>query len=344
MFISSKHNSFIHCCEGDFIELEDNSIFEVKGFLHPPDKLIVYPRYIPDLKGDRIRKGLKYRKVYPLKERHKILKQRYSDLLIHDPVFGMIIPEISIQRISKFHKPEKFLNELLNKENISAIEKSSIELVKLLSSNSHISLENFGISGSIMVETQIDPSDIDIIVYGKSEGRIVRQVVLNLLKRNKELSSFNIKEIRNLYRTRIKNNLVPFELYENHERRKSIQGKFNGKEFFIRYVPKISEITEKYGDCKYESLGSIRVEADIIESSESYFTPSKYLLDRIKFLAGKRVENLIEVVSLRGRFCEQALQNERVIISGKLEKVSSSSNEYFRVYLGSQDSDYMFSI
>jgi predicted nucleotidyltransferase len=39
--------------EGDFLRLNDNSIFEVKGLVHPAGKLIAYPRYIPDEYGAR---------------------------------------------------------------------------------------------------------------------------------------------------------------------------------------------------------------------------------------------------------------------------------------------------
>ena len=43
--------------EGDFVETIDSLIFDVKGFLHPPDRTIVYLRYVADPSGERQRQG-----------------------------------------------------------------------------------------------------------------------------------------------------------------------------------------------------------------------------------------------------------------------------------------------
>ena len=49
--------------EGFMVELPSGVIFEVKGLLHPPGKVLAYPRYLPDPAGDRVREGRRYRKV-----------------------------------------------------------------------------------------------------------------------------------------------------------------------------------------------------------------------------------------------------------------------------------------
>ncbi len=52
--------------EGDLIRTGDNVIFDVKGLVHPPDKVIAFPRYIPSPDGTRGSPGEMYRKVYNL--------------------------------------------------------------------------------------------------------------------------------------------------------------------------------------------------------------------------------------------------------------------------------------
>ncbi|MFW9845496.1 MAG: hypothetical protein ACFFD6_02010, partial [Candidatus Thorarchaeota archaeon] len=56
--------------EGHFIITDDDLIFEVKGVIHPSDRVIAYLRYIKDDSGDRrSRDGTRFRKVYDLVRR-----------------------------------------------------------------------------------------------------------------------------------------------------------------------------------------------------------------------------------------------------------------------------------
>ena len=62
--------------EGDYLETKnDNLIFDVKGLLHPKDRKICYIRFYPDPSGDRVREGIKYKKIYDLDERAQYLRQ-----------------------------------------------------------------------------------------------------------------------------------------------------------------------------------------------------------------------------------------------------------------------------
>jgi predicted nucleotidyltransferase len=51
--------------EGELIETGDKVIFDVKGLVHPPNKVIAFPRYIPTAEGTRKGIGTLYGKVYP---------------------------------------------------------------------------------------------------------------------------------------------------------------------------------------------------------------------------------------------------------------------------------------
>jgi predicted nucleotidyltransferase len=343
LFLDANSELFEDGREGDFIELYDNAIFEVKGFIHAPGMLTCYPRYIPDEKGDRSKGSRCYIKVYPLKDRYRILKSKYPDILIDDPVFGMVVPEVPIKQISVLHKPNKYLEKMNSKKKLGKIEQIAIEFVNVISKYSGVDISNLGISGSIMVGLQNQKSDIDLIVYGKSESLLVQECMRNLFLKKETPRLLENGEMWNLYKTRFPDENIPYNIFKEHENRKTIQGKYQNREFFIRYLPKISEISEEYGDYSYKSYGNIEVKATITESSESHLTPCKYQIEVIEFINGKEVKNLDEVTSLRGRFCEQAYVNERVRISGKLEKVSSSIHESYRILLGSQDSDYMIS-
>jgi len=45
--------------EGDLIENLDECIFDVKGLIHPPNRVIAFIRYVPDANGNRERDGFR---------------------------------------------------------------------------------------------------------------------------------------------------------------------------------------------------------------------------------------------------------------------------------------------
>ena len=80
--------------EGDLIKTGDNVIFDVKGLVHPPDKVIAFPRYIPSTRRHPWTPGNLYGKVYNLAERFKYLQQKTPQLIVADPVFGETLCEV----------------------------------------------------------------------------------------------------------------------------------------------------------------------------------------------------------------------------------------------------------
>ena len=330
--------------EGDFLELKDFSIFEVKGLIHPPKKLISYPRYIVDNKGDRLKGHRKYRKIYPLQERQELLIKKYPHLLVNDPVLNIRAPEISQTEIIAHYKPDEILEKIRKKKQSDNEILKAIELTYLLEIHSGISSSAIGISGSIMIGLHTNSSDIDLIIYGQNESCKMRDSLRILLKEKKQVRSLNNNEMLRLYKFRGSDAVMQFEVFVKHEMRKTFQGMFNGKEFFIRYLPNWYELDEKYGSIKYVPVGYVKVKARVKDASEAFYSPCKYVLDQVEILEGNKAPNIIEAVSFRGRFCEQAETGELVIIQGKLEKVLSSDREYHRILLGGDPLDFMISL
>jgi len=135
---------------------------------------------------------------------------------------------------------------------------------------------------------------------------------------------------------------MEFEDFVRTESRKVLQGKFHQRDYFIRCVKGWNEISEKYGSIRYEPLGDAKIRATITDDSQMIFTPCTYQIEDVVTLEGKRVEQLREIVSFRGRFCEQARKGETVIASGMVERVQKlEGKEYFRLLLGNKPSDCM---
>jgi len=333
---------YLRAREGDFIETLEGLIFDVKGLVHPPNRVVAFIRYIPDARGDRSRSNIRYRKIYSLSERVSFLSENFPKYLVYDRVFNMKLNLVSVERIIRFYKPEERLKELSDCASLNSLESDALQLVNLTSELSGVSHEKFGISGSLLVGLYRASSDIDIIVYGIDNIDLVYETLKRLMgAKNNVIKAYDFSGLKKLYAFRVKDSFTDFEAFLAHERRKMFQGTFNGKDFFFRFVKEWDEIEEKYGDFNYTPLGQAKIEGVIIDDSERLLTPCAYRIDNVQFLEGKKVSSVKEVVSYRGRFCDQARNGEKFFASGKLERVSSNTETYHRLLLGGSRFDYM---
>ena len=334
----------LKCREGDFIETVEGLIFDVKGLVHPVNRVIAFVRYIPDEKGERQRGDSRYRKVYALKMRENILNKEYPHYLIVDPVFNERISSVHIDHITHHYKPQNTVSMLKRKEKIDDVENEALEFLDLLVESSGISKTKIGISGSIMVNLHLLTSDIDIIFYGTKTCIIAHNTLKNIFSDRKSLiQPYDLEGLRKLYSFRVKDTPMSFEDFCRHAIRKSSQGTFRGRDFSIRYIKDWDEIEEKFGETFYRSLGQRTIKAKIIDDSEAIFTPCRYLVEDVEFIEGKKVTLLKEVASFRGRFCQQVKCGESIITRGKLECVKTGNKEYFRILVGGNAQDYIIS-
>jgi predicted nucleotidyltransferase len=136
---------------------------------------------------------------------------------------------------------------------------------------------------------------------------------------------------------------MSFEDFETVENRKAFQGMFMGTDYFIRFVKNWNETTSLYGEVCFKNIGYAKIIATIIDSSDALFTPCSYKLSDVAVVEGPQLSQITEVVSFRGRFCEQAIEGEAIESQGKVELVTDKKNgsEHYRLIIGSKPSDYM---
>lgn len=330
--------------EGELIENENGIIFDVKGLMHPPKKIIAFPRFIPSIEGKRKRNKKKYDKIYNLSERYDYLKNNAPNLLSYDPIFDETLCEVPIQEIKRHYNPINKLKELRKSKKLLDLEKKAIDLLRILKNKAKIPWNSIGISGSILVGLYKLNSDLDPIIYGKKNCQKAYKTLEKILEiNNTEIKAYNREGLKNLYKFRKKDTQMEFEDFYKVESRKAFQGTFGGTDFFIRFVRNWEEIKLSYGDIKFQNCGEAKILAKITNDSEALFTPCKYLIGNIEVLKGKKSIKPTEIASFRGRFCLQAKESEKIIAQGKLEKVINNVNKksYYRLILGSKPTDFM---
>ena len=329
--------------EGDYIEDSNGVIFDVKGLVHPQDRIVAFPRFIPSPQGNRIRRGTIYRKIYALFERYKFLEEQFPQYLVYDPVFGERLCEVPKKDVLYHYNPINRLQKLCNNRQIDQLETDASQFAKLLQNHSDVPWNKLGISGSLLAQLHTPESDIDLIVYGERSCRKIYETLKSLTRNGKSaVKAYTQEGLRILYSFRSRDTEMSFEDFLATERRKVLQGKFLQSDFYIRCIKDWSEVEEHYGDAVYRRVSYAKIKAVVSDDSEAIFTPCRYYVENVQVLEGKCEGAATEIVSFRGRFCEQARKGETVVAQGKVEEAKRKNGDtFFRLLLGGKPSDSM---
>lgn len=329
----------IHAREGDFLETRNGLIFDVKGYSHPPKRVIAYLRYYPHSAGSRIRANEPYQKVYSLDKRYKILQDSYPRFLQFDNVLNKPIQSVPYREIRKIHEPQVYLERIL-KRTKTEYEKRAVEFVNLISNATSVYPSDLGISGSPMVGLNTPESDIDLIVYGRVNAQKVYNAMDYLFDDVEiPIRPYSLNELERLYKFKSQDTQISFENFMQFDSKKRCQGIFNhGTDFFIRNVYTWDEIesniAHEYGHYQYQPLGEISFQATIHDDQDSLMTPCIYEVGNVKVLRGSHVKEIRQVISYRGRFTE-ARRGENIIVRGTLESVEVEDGpSFFQVVVG----------
>lgn len=328
--------------EGYFIVTYENLIFEIKGNLHPKDRVIAYLRYIPDKAGNRSSSdGTRFSKIYSLSKREMYLRKKFPQYLWLDKVQGRILQSVSLQDIAIILDPIDALNQIKDiGMHTNELQQSSLELAKVLIKKSEIQWSDIGLTGSQLAGLATPDSDIDLVVYGIEPARKLYSTLKQMLDSLTRIHRYSgdLLDQHVIFRWGRDNQM--WELLKSIESKKNLQGLFENKEFFIRLVKKFDEIGYKYGDFTFQDCGLQSVCCDILDDSDSIFTPCKYIVNC------KSIPELTEIISYRGRFTEHVNKGMRVNIRGRLESVhiQKTGESFKRFILGENPSDYLIPV
>jgi len=332
--------------EGFAVETKEGLIFTVKGLLHPPDRVIAYLRYFPDPEGDRKRNDILYRRVYGFEEQQKILESRFPVYLKEDPVLGIRVQAVPRELMRRIYDPCRELKALQSRGTGNLVEEKTIAFARLLMQTGHAPSENIGVSGSVMLGLHNSESDIDLMVYGEMESKRIYQALQRLLDDpSKPVRRPVGKELKKLHDSHKKDTPLSFVDFNRLQLRKANEGYFEETQYFIRFVKRLDQQVEKYGDPSFEFLGSATIRARIKDDRDAIFTPCRYVVEEVMVREGKAAPHIREVISFRGRFSDQARTGELVLARGSLERViPRAAPIYHRLNVGGRPGDYLLSL
>ncbi len=224
--------------------------------------------------------------------------------------------------------------------------RDTLAFAQLLQAEAKVDLSCVGVSGSLLIGLHTPDSDLDMTVHGERNCRRVHLALSRLLSSgdHPELKPFDQDGLDKLYQERVPDTRMDYEDFLATEKKKVFQGIFRGRTFFIRFLKDVSEVGERYGDYSYTPLGKAGIRAQVVDASESIFTPCRYQLADVHFDQRSPLEPLSEIVSFRGRFCEQAQAGDLISAFGTLEQVQTRDGRtWYRLLLGNHPEDIMLS-
>ena len=114
-------------------------------------------------------------------------------------------------------------------------------------------------------------------------------------------------------------------------------------DYFVRFVKDWNESDEKYGDVQYKIWDKPRSKPLSRMIRNQFSLHADIELKNLESVNGWKSYPVSEIVSFRGRFCEQAKSGEPVEAQGKVEKVThlKTNQTHFRLLIGNNFSDYM---
>ena len=316
----------------DYIRAK-NIVACVVGYLHPPNKVICYPKYLVTHSGESLwkRDGELYMRIVPdystlsIVKSISFLKKIYSKYVYYDNFFKTEVVGIPLNDILLHYLPEKRLSEMLSEKQLDMLEEKAVNLVKMISKESKVNLKDFGITGSILLKIHnINISDINLVVYGVDSSWKVYEALtkIDFIRPYKKW----IQRMSKVYN-------MPLKLAEKICSRRINRGVYSGRNFSLSFVLKPHEVKKKYGEYSYKILGKVDLKAIVICNKYSLFYPYTYVIQCFD-IKGSRSLDIRELLCFQGIYCGVFYEGEKVRIKGVLLEVTDGEEKYYSVAVG----------
>jgi uncharacterized protein len=277
----------------DFIETWEDWIFSVVDY-HNEDGVHCLLRYVASPDGERVRNGIRYKKM-GFDEAYEFIRQRRPDYLKG----VMVVPNDDVYR---HYEPNKGLQDVLRTD--SRVKK----MVKALDG---IPMSDMGITGSKLVGLGAETSDVDFIVYG--ENWFKARDLLQKAIAGGAIDGIDEAGWKKIYAKRKPE--LSFDEFYVHERRKGNRCLLDGVLTDLLFVRSWDQIGPKVPVGK--DLGMKTITAKVRDARFSFDSPAIYEVEH---------PEIRRVLSFTHTYAGQALAGETIEACGRLEETPEGKN------------------
>ncbi len=320
--------------DGDTLLMKEGFIFYVFGYEHPDNRVLAFLKYIPSRFAPKFPvRFLSHKwnlenielsrpeKLYTAQNYQKFLvtlRNNFPEYLYFCPYRGKEVLSVPLNNIKKVYASNTCLQRIFENENKDTLQTEAVELVQLLSGESKVPIQDFGIHGSVGLNMHNEHSDIDLVVYGAQNFKRLESAVNSLAEEGVFTHVFT-KKI-------------------DHARKH--RGRYNERRFVYNAVRKPEEISTQHGRLRYIPIKNVAFCCEVIDDNENMFRPAIYPIKDYQSLDSESElpEDQIptSVVSMIGYYRNVARKGDRIRVSGALELVENveTGDTYYHVVVG----------
>jgi hypothetical protein len=325
--------------DGDTFVTEDGFIMNTFGYEHPEDRVFAFLKYIPAkykelFNVEMLERTWKFggnqlfraERLYTAKNYQAFIeafRKSFPDYLYFCPYRNKELITAPYELIRQVFVPKDCLVWLENLPKRDRLQQMALDLIGLISKESGVALSDLGVHGSIALQMHAPESDIDFVVYGTENFRLVEEAIARLVNAGK----------------------LSYIVGNRIEAARKFQGRYRGKIFMYNATKQPQQVKEKYGAYRYIPLDPVRFQATISDDTETMYRPSTYKISGYKPLDDPSELDLekipVQVVSNIGLYRNVARCGSDIKVQGKLERVEStmSSEVFYQVVVGTATSE-----
>ncbi|NVM01771.1 MAG: nucleotidyltransferase domain-containing protein [Candidatus Helarchaeota archaeon] len=330
----------------DFLITNERIIFRVYGYCHPDNASICDVEYAPSdiYKSDDIRaiRGKnQYFKFY-FDGGLKFIQENYPQYQVFYRPLNAKLVGLTYNQVSEVRKPEKKLQTILASYPKDILVSKTQELIDFITQHSTLKSKDFGVFGSILHDFyHVEFSDIDLIIYGRKELEILREILREFYKKK----YFDLRNEFNppdnaVYKKNWRYTNYSLEDYIRDNARKQIyaiiDSKDIGRKIKIEFEPvkKWNEIENEYNKIdKIIPEGWIKATARITDSKDAFYIQSIYEIEIEEIILGPQIDDIKRIVNYLEEFRGQAQNDEKILVEGHLEKIITKNEEFHQITL-----------
>ncbi len=320
--------------DGDTLTTREGFIFNTFGYEHPEGRVFAFLKYIPAkhrklFSINYLDRTWKYGRQQLCRAEKLYTAQNYATFLEtfrrHFPAYVYFCPfrakeviSAPLDSISEVFVPRECLRRIASLKRKDNLQRKTLDFIDLISSESGIPCDDFGVHGSVALNMHSVKSDIDVVVYGSRSFRRLEAIIERLVKAG---------ELSFLFSNRL-------------DAARRFKGRYKGTVFMYNAIRKPEETTARYGAFKYTPIAPVRFNCVVRNDDEAMFRPATYMIadcEPVDSASGFSEEATPQlVVSMIGCYRNVARKGDKIRVAGMLERVEAveSGRVFHHVVVG----------